>query len=72
MSLLEFAYNHFAREGYTSIASVIDEPPFHLRASATNVMSFGAQTIVDPMTGETEYPWSLTILEDSTKKTLTF
>lgn len=46
--------------------------PIHLRqSSTTNLLSFGAQTVMDPISGSMVYPWRVNVLQDTNAKTVT-
>ena len=52
----------------------MDENSHHFllrQQSTTSVLSFGAQTVMDPLTGSVVYPWNITVLQDVPTKKLT-
>lgn len=64
MSLFDLFKSHALSEGKTSLITSIDSnqtPHFRLKAASTNSISFG-QTVVDPLSGNEIFPWTITVI----------
>ena len=65
MSIIDIVQSHVLNQGQTSVMSLLENlnEPIHLRqSSTTNLLSFGAQTVMDPISGSMVYPWRVNVL----------